>query len=293
MYKLIFKASSYLIVIFLFFNIFHINKKVIAVEPNDWDEIVNALNQETKFFDSYNLFVDEIESLDLDSIILKYNGSTLNWRSLLLSSKSIYNKYTSTDDPQIKEVAEIAIQSTDEALESITYYDQVFSEQLNEAQMQLAMQSGDAFIEKAYQDYAIAVELYNEYSGFNSQQLFLYSLYIALIISFIISSLLWFKSKNSSKYKADVIKAQIFRNLFKSSLWMLIGFAVTTVSLQIASNEGGSYFMFYGPVIVGAWQMLKGLWIYLTNDRKILAELKINDQSKMLINTIKGKHYDL
>lgn len=288
MNKYLLKASSYLIIFFLFFNLFVINIKVYAVELNVWDEIVSALDKQTKVFDSYNLFVDEIESLDLNSIILKYNSSSTYWRSLLLSSKLIYNKYTSTDDPKVKEVVDIAIQSTDEALESIIYYDLVFSEQMEEAQVESAMQSGDTLIAKAYQDYTIAVNLYNENSGFNSQQSLLYSLYFSLLFSFIFSSLLWFKSRSSSKYKADIIKAQIFNNLFKSSLWMLIGFAVTTVSLQIASNEGGSYFMFYGPVFVGGWQMLKGLWNYFANDRKILSELKIKDQSEMLINTIKG-----
>lgn len=68
---------------------------------------------------------------------------------------------------------------------------------------------------------------------------------------------------------------------------MLVGIAVTTFTLHYASKKGGTYYIFYWAIIGGAFQMLKGLWIYFTKDRKTLGQLKSKDQSDLLTKIMK------
>jgi len=49
-------------------------------------------------------------------------------------------------------------------------------------------------------------------------------------------------------------------------LWCVGGIVVTVVSYSIASSSssGGTYFVAWGAVLFGGWQMIKGLYKFLT-----------------------------
>lgn len=267
-----------------------IYRHVQAVENKVWNEIVDALNKETKSYGSYNLFTAEIKNLDADSFISEYKNKSILWKSSFQESKIVYEKYSSSSDEQLKEVAVKALNASNKSLKAIEEYDRAVSGELqSEEELKTAFSTGDSLITEASKEHYEAVDLYNNYSGFNSQQNTIYLLYGCLVLSAIFTIILWLKSRTSSHYQSDIIKAQIFKNLLGSSIWMLVGLAITTFSLHYASKEGGTYYIFYWAIIIGGWQMLKGLWIYFTKDRKTLKQMKTKDSSDLLTKIMKEK----
>lgn len=269
--------------IFIFFtpNIYNL---VFAIENDVWNEIVTTLNKETESYVSYGLFVDQIKNLDSDSIINQYKIKSVSWKTNFEQGKLVYKKYTNSSDEYLREVASEAYNASEMSLNAIDKYDIVFSGELNEEEVEATILSGDTLFLEASKKHYNAVDLYNEYSGYNSQQSALGILFICLFFSIVFTIILWFKSRTSSQYQADIIKAQIFKNLLGSSFWLLAGLAITTFSLYFASKEGGTYYIFYWAILIGGWQMLKGLWIYFTRDRKIIKQLKIQNRTELLTN---------
>ncbi len=262
--------------------------QVHGVENKVWNEIVDVLNKETKSYDSYVLFTEGIKNLDINSLIAEYNNKSILWKSSFQEGKFVYEKYSSSSDEQLREVTITALNASNKSLEAIEQYDKAFSGELSKEELNTTFDLGDSLIIEASKEHYKAVDLYNNYSGFNSHQNLLYTLYICIALSAIFTVILWFKSRTSSHYQSDIIKAQIFKSLLGSSMWLFGGLALTTYSYSYVSKEGGTYYILYGPILIGAWQMLKGLWIYFTKDRKTLEQLKSKDKTDLLTKFIKG-----
>lgn len=289
MKKIIIGISQALFILTLIFTIPKISDKVHAVESKVWNEVVGALNKETEAYNSYNLFVDEIKNLDKNSLIAEYTSKSISWESSFKEGISVYEKYSSSPDEQLKEVTTKALNASNKSLDAIAQYDNGFLGELTDEEIQSSLTNGDSLISEASKEHIEAVNLYNNYSGVTSQSNLIIFLYGCLVLSIIFTVILWFKSRTSSHYQSDIIKAQIFKNLLGSSIWMLVGIAITTFSLHYVSKKGGTYYIFYWAIIGGAWQMLKGLWIYFTKDRKTLKQLKLKDQSDLLTKIMREK----
>lgn len=283
MKKIIVGLAQTLFILTLIFTVPKISSQVQAVESKVWNEIVGALNKETEAYNSYTLFTEAIKDLDGNQLISRYISESVLWQKSFEDGKLVYEKYSSNPDEQLNEVVNKALNASNKSLDAIDQYDKGFiSEGLSDEEIQSYLTKGDTLIIEASKEHYEAVDLYNDYSGYTSQNNLIIFLYICLVLSLIFTIILWFKSRTNSHYQSDIIKAQIFKNLFGSSIWMLIGITITTITLHLASKEGGTYYIFYWAILGGAWQMLKGLWIYFTKDRKTLEQLKSKDKSDLL-----------
>lgn len=283
MKKIIVGLAQTLFILTLIFTVPKISSHVQAVESKVWNEIVGALNKETEAYNSYTLFTEAIKDLDGNQLISRYISESVLWQKSFQDGKLVYEKYLSNPDQQLNEVANKALNASNKSLDAIDQYDKGFiGEGLSDEDIQSYLGNGDRLITEASEEHYEAVDLYNDYSGYTSQINLIIFLYVCLVLSLIFTIILWFKSRTNSHYQSDIIKAQIFKNLFGSSIWMLIGIAITTITLHLASKEGGTYYIFYWAILGGAWQMLKGLWIYFTKDRKTLEQLKSKDKSDLL-----------
>lgn len=289
MKKIIIRIVQFLFISTLFFNFPKISLKVLAVETKVWNEIVDALNKETEAYDSYILFTKAIEDLNQEQLIKRYISDSISWERNFHAGKLVYEKYTSSSDAQLSEVANKALNASVKSLEAINQYDKGFMEEdLTNEEIQSYLTKGDSLINESSIEHYEAVDLYNDYSGYNSQNGLIIFLYLCLILSLIFTIILWFKSKSSSYYQSDIVKAQIFKNLFGNSIWLLVGVAITVISYS-SVKSGGTYYIYWGPIAIGGWKMLSGLWTYFTKDRKTLRQMRIQASKDLLTKTMKGE----
>ncbi len=68
--------------------------------------------------------------------------------------------------------------------------------------------------------------------------------------------------KNSPEGKADLLKKHK-KNMIFGALWAIGGTVVTTTTYEQATEEGGTYIVAYGAILIGIFQFLMGLggWI--------------------------------
>jgi uncharacterized protein YgiM (DUF1202 family) len=59
-------------------------------------------------------------------------------------------------------------------------------------------------------------------------------------------------------------RASAKRNMVVGALWCVGGIVLTTVTYSSVAGNGGTYFVAWGPVIFGGWQLLKGIRQYTT-----------------------------
>lgn len=262
------------------------NKPIFATERDSWNEIVYALNSETKAYTSYALFVSEISKLDASLVISEYNTKSLQWKSAFENGLSVYGKYLNNPNENIKLVANNAISCSNKALKAIDQYDILFGGGLSDEEFKSTVKLGDSLMLEASNEHDKVIDLYNERSGYDSQNNTIIVLIISTLISLFFSIILWFKSRLNTPYESDKIKSQIFANLFGNSLWLFGGLVITTGTLYYAQSNGGSYYMMYGPIGIGGWKLLSGLWKYVTQDRRTLNQLKEKDADELLRKTL-------
>ncbi len=59
-------------------------------------------------------------------------------------------------------------------------------------------------------------------------------------------------------------RASAKRNMVVGTLWCVGGLVLTMVTYSSVAERGGTYFVAWGPVIFGGWQLLKGIRQYMT-----------------------------
>lgn len=276
-------------IIFLLFLLFgSVFYKVYAVESNVWHELVNALNKELEVYKSYNDFTNQVSKMDTDTLNSEYRSKSTDWRMIIEESITTYKKYLNNSDEHVNQVSTKALSASQKAISALDQYDAVFNKTINNKEdINTALNTGDDLIKEASAERDEAVSLYNEYSGFNSQRNNIYYLYLSSFIAALFSFILWIKSRGSAKYQSEIIKKQIFRNLFGDSLWLTIGLLITTGTYHYASaNSGSSYYIMYGPIGIGSLKMLSGLWEYFTKSKKVLDDLKQQDRNQILKDSI-------
>lgn len=279
------------VILGLVIAIFVLTSPVVAQTPTlvtPQQEIVNALNDETKVYEAYGQFIDRIGDISPEAVQDEFRRNNLFWRDSFSQASLVYEKYASdmSIDQAVREIAQIALRGNSKAIEATESYEKYTESYLSADDMSDEIQSGDTLIQEAVADHDLAVNRYNDYSGASAQSNTLYLIYGFLILASIFSFFLWHKSRANSKYGADIVKAKIFRDLFGNSMWMTIGLAITAGTLHYATINGGSYYILYGPVLIGGWKMLQGLINYFSADRKTLDMLKKQSQEELLNRTI-------
>ena len=246
-----------------------------------FEEIVNALNKETEeVFYNYSEIVDEFDNGD-ESTLLKFTNKLPVWKSVFNETKNVFSKYKSSFDSQISEISSLAIEANNKAQIAIGLYEKALISSGSD-EFGNYIRDADKYFTEASDTHFRAVDLYNDYSGFSSSIYIKNWLVIFSVISGLFSILLLIKSKKKSQLEAEKIRAEVYKALLSSSLWMSGGLIVTTVGYSYALKEGGTYYILYGPIFIGGWKLLKGLYNYLTKGRKTLNYLNSIQKSEAI-----------
>lgn len=91
----------------------------------------------------------------------------------------------------------------------------------------------------------------------------------AVIIFSIISFILLIKAKIKPQYSSEIAKKECEIELFKSSLWPTIGSIVTLVWYKL-TPPGGTYYILWGPILIGLFYFTKQCWVYSKEVRPAL-----------------------
>ena len=254
--------------------------------------ILSALNSEYDAYSAYAEFIENIESYTGDEIRNEYSLQSNEWATNFSDARDVYIKYSSNEgyEAEIQSIAQVALSGSEKALEALENYDRaLLTDNLTDDGFDDAIDRGDELMMEAVADHDKAVEGINDYSGASGEIELLDWLIVLAIISGFLSLILFFKSRSDSIYKADIIRAEIYRDLLVSSLWMFFGFLVTAGGLYYALyHGGGEYYILYGAVVVGGWKFTKSLWKYWFQDRAVLRELKSESRKKMISDVLKN-----
>lgn len=253
-----------------------------------YSQIVDALNRETEgIYEPYRLLVDEIvNTTETDGLLDKFDSNITKWGLVYSETSVVYKQLLNNGDSNVEEIATLALQSNQKGKDSMEMYRQALGTEDQSTQEDL-LTKGDAGIQEAVLLHDQAVELYNDYSGVNSSLTVQNTMGSITIVSILCTIFLFMKSRPNSIIEADIVRAGIYKNLAKSALWMTLGLIITTGGLAYAIRNGGSYYIFYGPVIFGGWELLKGLSRYINNDRKILNALAISKKQNAIKNSLR------
>lgn len=263
---------------FLFIHILFAPQLVLAQEGSangPYEQIVDALNNETQnVYGDFNNFSSKYEKEDTSLAVLLSDLDThiKSWNQVALTSRATYEKYTTNGDQQISLIAKKALESNAKLSEAIDYYNFALASSDDNVSSDY-FTKGDTAIQNASTLHGDAVDLYNNYSGYNSSILTKNWLVFFSTISGLFSFFLFVKSRKKSQLEAEKIRSEVYKALLSSSLWMMGGLVITTAGYSYALKEGGTYYIFYGAILIGGWQLLKGLYNYFTKGRKTLEYL--------------------
>lgn len=243
------------------------------------DELVGTLNFELEeIYEPYFEFVEKLEnSTNQEPIIQGFDTNIISWKSKFQESRSVYSKYTTHSNFEIAQIAQTALKGADLGIIATEKYHSALYAS-SDTESDTLFDEGDQTFFQAVEYHDQAVDLYNDYSGASSAYGTRNWLIFFSITSVVFSIFLFFKSRRKSLFQAEIIRSSVYKNLFSSSLWMAGGLIVTTVGYTYALQEGGTYYIFYGAILVGGWQLLKGLYEYFTRGRSVLNKLAIMEK---------------
>ncbi len=268
--------------IYIFLISIFSNKTIYAQETNDmsYQYLYNALTNDLVIvYEDYSkIFVDSTTPIDEEFFKNLANKLEI-WEAQFEKSKIIFTRYSNNQDANVAEIAKIGLQSDVTGLEAIKSYKSMYTDPDNAAQY---IEQGDIKWENAITLHDQAVDLYNNYSGANTAKTEKYIYIWGTVIFAIISLALLIKSFTRSQSSVKKLRAKIFKNLFVTSLWPTVGFAVTTLLYLAATKDGSTYYILYGPMAIGGWQLIKGISNYFRHDRPLLAEA-INSELKQKV----------
>jgi len=285
------KIKQKIISLLLFFLIFPLGFNSVKAETysstreESLDQIYTALDNEYELISDYNAYSVDIENDTTSTyyeIISQFRSKIIEWERILENSKSVYSTYSNSTHTDIANLSRHAKSHTEIAIEAIDYYRMYLNEDL-ENLGNVYLDNGDELFVQYINEYDQISDLYNEVSGVSGYMDFQTYLFWGWIISGIISIFLFLKAKNSSYIKAEKMRSEIYFDLTKSTFAMFLGLIITWGGLSLSlSGDGGSYYIFYGPVIFGGWAFLKGLYKYVAHDRSVLNDLSKEERVSLL-----------
>jgi hypothetical protein len=120
------------------------------------------------------------------------------------------------------------------------------------------------------------VEALNNHFGVADYSWLAWPFWLALPFSII----LFIKSRGSPLLPADQLRKKYEFELFKSSLWPTIGSAVSYL-WYLLTPAGGTFYVLYGPIIIGYFQFFRGLYTYITQARPAINLASSEEKSKL------------
>lgn len=103
-------------------------------------------------------------------------------------------------------------------------------------------------------------------------------IYIFATIFFsLVSFILLIKAKTKPRFNSEIPKKQCEMELFKASLWPTGGSVITLVWFKL-TPPGGTYYILWGPILIGLIYFIKQYWTYVREVRPKL--IKMIEQEK-------------
>lgn len=251
------------------------------IRTNTLNEIVDALNRETEeVFNDYIAIIDEFENGD-ESTFLKFTNKLPIWKSVLSETKNVFVKYKFSSDSEISEISNLAVEANNESLIGISLYEKAINSD-SDTEFDNYIENADKSFIEGSETHFKAVDLYNDYSGSSSSISSRNWLIFFSVLSGLFSFLFFIKSRKKSQLESEKIRAEVYKGLLLSSIWMTVGMIITTVGFSYALKEGGTYYILYGPILFGGWKLLKGLYYYFTEGRKALNYLNLAQENEAI-----------
>lgn len=251
-----------------------------ADDSAEWNEIVDAFNKETdEVYTSYFEIVDEINNAeDPTDAYLEFVQSLQEWDRVFEYTSVVYSRYVDSSDSEKSEVATLGLDSANLAQESLDLYIRAISAE-DEITSGALFEEADTKFYDAVNKHDVAVDLYNDYSGVNSSFGMRNFLIGATIVLGLISGVLFLMSRTGSQLESAVVKATVYKSLLSGTLGMTVGLGITAATYAWAVQNGGSYFIFYGPVLAGFVNLMKQIGWFLKDGRKQIKEIKAKESS--------------
>ena len=128
-----------------------------------------------------------------------------------------------------------------------------------------------AFILVGFNDFIIRLFLIDTTAGF----------YTTGALLFTITSLfLYIKSKKQSLYYAEQLRNEVYKALFKASLWGTAGFLFTAIGYWNAALQegGGTYYALWGLMLIGAFDFIRIAYKYAKELKPVLDKYSKEEQ---------------
>jgi len=105
-------------------------------------------------------------------------------------------------------------------------------------------------------------------------------LFWPFILSLVISASLFVMSRGNPILPAEQLRNKFEFELFKSSLWPLIGSSISYF-WYLFTPPGGTFYIFYWPILIGFFVFFKGLYVYVTQARPAINLAKNEQKTKL------------
>ncbi len=289
--KVIFKIA---VTLFLFFGFLLSNvNPLYSADSNTvaLDNLIDALNDEISLV--FEPFVDmdlEFEEMtDANEIFELFQQNINNCRPTINRSLQVYKKYsTNSYDYEITNASQLASRGSNKGLLAMKAYENFLESGADEDLIYYA-DKGDDLMQEYVELHDQAVDVLNDYSGYSEATNTRNALNWGATISLLISLFLFFKSRDKSHLKSDLIRKKVYKELLKDSIWLTAGVGITAISYNSTFTEGGTYYILYGPMLAGGWGLLKGISWYFQEGKKQLALATKEEKRELLKKSYQKK----
>jgi hypothetical protein len=247
---------------------FVLPKTVFAASSS---EIIQRVDADVQ---ASNHFFERVEAVNSDSQaildVIQAEGPAL--RNQYDTSSLYYgNLIISESDTDLREILQNLKDSIDGLSGSLARIEMAI-EQEDVDEYESALESYDAYLAQMN----TAIDAMNNHFGVADYSWLAWPFWFALPIS----AVLFIKSRGNPILPADQLRKQFEFALFKSSLWPTIGSAVSYF-WYLATPPGGTFYILYGPIFVGYFQFLRGLYSYVTTARPAINLAKKEERAKL------------
>lgn len=230
------------------------------------DELGQHLDSDITKVNELGTYLDQTED-ELEGIVARLDS----YSGTFQESVSFYQTCKEHDSSDMSTVCSKAFDGMQKVLTNVTA-------------MKTAINAGDAEgadaaitgINGGIDDLNSATTTYNEnFAGMDYGPI-----YIGLTILFAIVSLVFYtKTRVTVDGDASKTKHATMLGLFKSSLWPLGGALITTIWYYL-TPVGSTYYVFYGPVVIGGIYFLRDIFTYMTKNRSTINQEWADEKKK-------------
>lgn len=221
---------------------------------NERIDLYSRVDQDISKIDELNNYTEKTKD-DFNGIITKLT----NYQTYFKESSAIYDNLTKSSDSKISSVAK------ESKVNATTLNDSIgqMIDGLNNSD-ETKYNGSISQTNKAIDGYnKIIIELNEGATDYGPVYIF------AVIFFSIISLILLIKAKIKPQFSSEIAKKECEMELFKSSLWPAIGSIITLVWYKL-TPPGGTYYILWGPILIGLFYFIKQSWVYAKEVRPVL-----------------------